>query len=354
MNISQDRLFAIAHQFLLAAGSDDYEASVVAQHMVEANLKGHPSHGVSMLAEYVSMLQRGILHPNTPARLVKDSGAILQFSGDGGYGQRVGREAIDAAIERARELGICLMTLQHSRHLGRIGTFGEQVAAAGLISIHFVNVQDNPPLVAPFGGRSARFGTNPICIAIPGPTAAEPIILDFATSAVAFGKIRVAHLAGTTFSEPVIVTDEGVRTADPDAMFDPDHTAAMLPFGLQKGSGLMLAAELLAGILSGGGTLQPEHERLDAITNNMTTIVIDPANAADSSWFTHELTATLEYMKSSTPSDPDEPVLTPGEIERQRKARQQREGVEFSEGEWQSLIEAGATFGMPASAFTAE
>lgn len=351
MKISAEHLYDIAHKCMLAAGSDEYEAAIVARHMVEANLKGHPSHGAGIFAEYTNMLARGILVPNTPARLTKDAGAILQFAGDGGFGQRIGLEAMDAAITRAKETGICLMTINGSRHLGRIGTYGEQAAAAGMVSIHFVNVQDYQPLVAPFGGKSAVFGTNPICMAMPGTSSSEPIVLDFATSAVAFGKIRVAHLAGKTFDEPVVVDGDGKRTNSPEPMFDPNQHAAMIPFGGHKGGGLALIAELFGGLMSGGGTIQPEHEKLGAITNNMATIVIDPGNLADTSWWSHELTAMLDYMKASPAGDPTKPVLTPGELERSRKTSQLKDGIEFSAGEWESLTNAGVSVGLSKSDF---
>ena len=94
-----------------------------------------------------------------------------------------------AAIERCRETGVVLMTLRNAHHLGRIGAYGEQGIDGGLVSLHFVNVSGHRPLVAPFGGREAVYSTNPICIAVPGTASTEPVILDMATSRVAFNKV---------------------------------------------------------------------------------------------------------------------------------------------------------------------
>lgn len=119
-----------ARHFLTASGSDEYEADIVARHMLEANLRGHDSHGIGMTAMYADYLKKGQLKPNTPPTIEQDRGAVLQFNGNLGYGQRAGYEATKIAIERAKETGVCLYTIKHSCHLGRIGTYGEQAAAA--------------------------------------------------------------------------------------------------------------------------------------------------------------------------------------------------------------------------------
>ena len=111
MRHSPQEIFNTAARWLEATGSTPYEARVVADHLTNANLRGHDSHGVGMIAMYALYQKDGRLKSNTPARLVKDAGSILQFSGDRGYGQRVGFEATNAAIERAKQNGICMYTL---------------------------------------------------------------------------------------------------------------------------------------------------------------------------------------------------------------------------------------------------
>ncbi|ACS85398.1 malate/lactate/ureidoglycolate dehydrogenase [Musicola paradisiaca] len=346
MQIVSERLTQIARALLQKAGCDESEACCVADHLVSANLKGHDSHGVGMLPEYVTFISQGIMHPNTPARQVQDAGAILQFAGDRGFGQRTGRDAMQAAIERVKTTGVCLMTLASTCHLGRIGTYGEMAADAGLISIHFVNVSDIAPLVAPFSGSEARFGTNPICIAFPGSDTQPPFILDFATSLVALGKTRVAWLAGKTFDEPVMLDSAGNPTGDPKVMWEGDKTGALLPIARHKGGGLILAAELLAGILSGGGTIQPENPREGAIVNNMTTILIDPGKLVDMAWLQQEYDAMLAYVRSSKAPNPASPILIAGEPERQMRQQRLAQGVTLSDGEWQKIVAAGISLGM--------
>ena len=162
MLIAHDKLQRIVQSIVEGTGSKAEEAQIVASHLVRANLTGHDSHGVGMIPMYVLIHMMGNLKPNTPARLVSDEGSILRFDGDRGYGQRVAREAMAKGIERAKETGLALVSLANSHHIGRVGTYGEQALAEGLISIHFVNVVDHAPLVAPFRGSDARYGTNPV------------------------------------------------------------------------------------------------------------------------------------------------------------------------------------------------
>ena len=185
-----------ARAIVVAAGSEEAEAELVAAHLVGADLRGHGSHGVARLPGYVDAIEHGRLVPNTPARVLSDSGAILRLAGDRGYGQRVGHKAMELAIGRARRDGLCCLTLGDVHHLGRLGTYGEQAVAAGMVLVAFVNAIGHDPPVAPHRGMEARLSTNPLCIAFPGGDAQQPTVVDFATSAIAMGKVRVAALDG--------------------------------------------------------------------------------------------------------------------------------------------------------------
>ena len=192
---------------IAAGGSGPREARLVAENLVRANLLGHDSHGIGMVPRYVDALLEGGLEANRHPRATLDAGALLALDGCKGYGQAIGLEAMEMAIERARKHGSCIMTLANSHHLGRIGHWAEMAVAAGLVSIHFVNVISHAR-VAPYGGRDARFGTNPCCIGVPLPGEA-PFILDYATSAVAQGKLRVAHNKGEKVPPGRLIDDEG-------------------------------------------------------------------------------------------------------------------------------------------------
>jgi hydroxycarboxylate dehydrogenase B len=345
LHVSAAALRAIAAAIIGAAGSEPAEAELVAEHLVAANLTGHDSHGAGLVPMYVEFVAAGVVVPNTPLRMVEDGGAFLRLAGDRGYGQRVGHEAMRLGIERTRERGVCTLALAGSGHLGRIGAYGEQVTAAGLASIHLVNVVDHDPLVAPFGGSDARFGTNPLCIAIPAGAEWPATVIDMATSAVSFGKLRVALNEGRPAPAGALIDGQGRPTTDPAVMFPP-ATGALLPVGGYKGHGLMLACELLAGALTGGGTMQPANERRNGIVNHMLAFVLDPARFADPAWMRHEVDAMLDYMAASPAAPGTGPVRQPGEPERRTRERRQAKGIPIDATTWQQLLAAGASVGI--------
>lgn len=350
MDVAPARLLEITRRLLRYAGSHDREAEVVSDHLVGANLAGHDSHGVGLLPFYVRSIEQGWLEPNTRAKLLRDDGALLSFGGGYGYGQAVAREAMFAALERCRDTGLVLMTLRDAHHIGRVGTYGEQSIAAGFVSIHFVNVTDHDPLVAPYGGRFARYGTNPICVAMPGGAESPPILLDMATSTYPLGKTRVAMNRGETLPGGIVLDPNGDPSDDPSVMFQ-KPAGALLPLGGElgghKGYGLAFVIELLAGGLSGGGTIQPGTPRRGGIVNNMTTIVIDPARLVEQPWLEHELDALVRYSLE-TPANAHGPVKLPGEPER-TSAEARRDHVPIDPTTWSAILAAGERVGLTRS-----
>src|SRR6476661_726599 len=234
MRVAADRLRQLVATILGRGGSEPAEADLVAGHLVDANLAGHDSHGVSLIPQYVRHLQEGLVVPNTTAKVLKDDGAFLMFDGQRGFGRRVAGEAIAGAIARARESGVAVMTLANAHHIGRVGAYGELASGAGLVSLHFVNVTDHRATVAPFRGTDARFVTNPVCIAVPGTERHAPLLLDMATSQVAMGKIRVAKNEGKPAPEGALIDSKGLPTRDPNVMYS-EPNGALLPFGGHKG-----------------------------------------------------------------------------------------------------------------------
>lgn len=340
-----DRLRRLARAILRAGGSADAEAELVAAHLVDANLAGHDSHGVGMIPAYVRHLKAGLVVPNTAAKLVRDDGAILMFDGGRGYGRCVGGEAIAAGIARCARTGVVVVTLANAHHVGRVGAYGELASAAGLVSLHFVNVTDHRALVAPFGGSDGRFSTNPICIALPGTDRQPPLLLDMATSAIAMGKVRVARNEGKRLAEGLLIDPDGRPTCDPAVMFREPH-GALRPFGGHKGYALAVVTELLAGALSGGPTIQPANPRLGGIVNNMCSILIDPARLAGVDWLRREIDGFVEYVKASPPADAGTPVLVPGDPERRARAERERAGIPVDATTLEEIHEAGEQVGV--------
>jgi uncharacterized oxidoreductase len=339
MNIDHVKLHDIADRILRAGGCAPEEAGIVADHLIAANLSGHDSHGVGMLVAYCQNLESGALRPGQPPEIVQSSGNIEVWDGHGGFGQVLARQAIEWGIEAARRHGVAVHGLRNSHHIGRVGTYGEIAAAAGMVSMHFVNVDSGPPPVAPYGAKQGRFITNPVCIAIPGTDANPPIILDFATSRVAMGKVRVAHNAGKPIVEGAMLDHDGNPTTDPGVMYAQDR-GVVLPFGEHKGSGLALICEILAGAIVGSGTLQSGNPRPRGIINGMLTIVIDPTRLSTREYIAEQIDGVVAWVKSAAPIDPDKPVLIAGEPERIARAARMRDGIEVDDTTWSQICAA--------------
>jgi hydroxycarboxylate dehydrogenase B len=346
MILAADALTRFAQSIIAAAGSEGTEAEEVASHLVEANLKGHDSHGVGMIPTYVKNVREGHLKPNQHVSLVSETGPIAVFDGNMGYGQITAREATDWAIFKAKSIGVGIIALRNTHHVARVGAYGERAAAAGLVSIHFVNVLLAPGRVAPFGGMAGRFGTDPVCITFPAAKGEPPVVLDFATSRVAAGKLRVALNEGKKLPPGYLIDAHGNEANDAAVFFR--ENGAMLPFGEHKGSGLALACELMAGVLTGGGAMQadiPNH----GVKNGMFSIVLDPARFGDTGWMEREMATLIGWVKSSPPRPGVEEVMVAGEPERKSRAKRLEDGIPIDANSWKELIGAAQQVGLPAS-----
>lgn len=322
-------------------GSSATEAALVATNLVEANLTGHDSHGVGMLPRYIENLQAGGLKPNQHLRVVTDQGSLLTLDGQLGYGQVMGHEAMALGIERARQHGVAVLGLANSHHIGRIGAWAEQCLDAGLVSIHFVNVISEP-IVAPFGGSDGRFVTNPMCVGIP-VAGADPVVLDFATSRIAMGKVRVAYNKGVAVDDGILIDEHGRPTRDPGVMFREPH-GALLPFGEHKGYGLAVACEILAGALTGGITLHDKPSS-HSIVNNMLSFVVDPDRLGGAAHLTREARAFADWVKAS-PRAGDDAVMLPGDPERAWRRQRNSQGIPIDGTTWGQLRQTAARVGL--------
>ena len=344
MLVNAERLRRFVTRIFTCAGAEDALAKETTDHLVLANLKGHDSHGVGMVPTYVGNIVRGNLQPNAHMAVRRDTGAVILADGCFGFGQVVGREATDLAISRSRETGLVCLGLRNAHHLGRIGTYGERCGEAGLVSVHFVNVVGHEPLVSPWGSRERRLQTNPFCAVVPRPDDA-PIVLDMATSAIAFGKVRVAYMSGKPVPDGVLRDHAGEPTNDPKAMFEAP-VGSLGPFGTYKGYGLALMCELLGGGLAGEWTMQPGNERIGTVVNNMLMFVLDPDALGGHDAFEREVLAMVDYVKGAAPAPGFDHVRIPGEPEREAAAERSVNGIPIDDNSWQALLEAARQAGM--------
>ncbi|MDQ9130213.1 malate/lactate/ureidoglycolate dehydrogenase [Serratia fonticola] len=309
-------------------------ATSVADNLVESCLKGHDSHGVSMLPRYIAAIREGELDPAAKVKVTADFGAFLSFDGLHGFGQVVGQQAIALGIERARQQGVAVLSLANAHHLGRIGAWAEQAAEAGLVSLHFANVVNNRANVVPWQGQAARLGTNPFCAGIPVQWG-EPIILDFATSMMAGNKVRIAWNEGRQLEPGRIIDNLGNPTVEPRYLME-EPFGALLAFGEHKGSGLALVCSLLGAALTGGSTERSIEPGKQRIVNNMLSILIDPQRLGGADSHQQEIPALLEWVKSSRQ---DSSLKLPGEWEQWHYNKRLAEGISIDDVSWRQLSE---------------
>ena len=335
-------------------GSTPDEVEAVAGNLIEANLTGHDSHGIGMLPRYAKAYLEGGLKPNAALSVLHDGGTMLRLDGNTGFGQVIGRQAMALGIERARAHGNCIVALGNSHHLGRIGAWAEQVAAAGLVSMHFVNVVSRP-IVAPHGGSDGRFGTNPFCAGVPLP-GRPPVILDFATSVIAQGKTRVAHNKGEPVAPGQLIDDQGQPTTNPRYTVIPPF-GALLTFGgehgAHKGYGLALMCELLGGALAAGLTQSAPDSGRMRVLNGMFSVLLDPAALGAPEAFEQQALAFLDWVQASPARPGFGPVQVAGDAERAHRARRSAEGVPVDPTTWQEILAAATSLGVQPQAVQA-
>jgi uncharacterized oxidoreductase len=346
--VQADPLRRFVQAVVTQGGSSAQEAALVAHNLVEANLTGHDSHGVGMLPRYVDNLLAGGLKANQRLRVVADNGSLLTLDGQAGYGQVMGHEAMVLGIERALTHGVAVVGLANSHHIGRIGAWAEQCLQAGLVSIHFVNVISDP-IVAPFGGTDGRFVTNPMCVGIP-MAGTDPIVLDFATSRIAAGKVRVAYNKGEQVLPGALIDAAGQPSTDPAVLYA-DPPGALLPFGEHKGYGLAVVCEILAGALAGGVTLHGNGSP-HAIINNMLSFIVDPDRLGTAARLAAEARAFADWVKASPPA-PGQQVLLPGDPERAWRRQRTAHGIPIDAATWAQLLHAGTRVGLDEAALLA-
>lgn len=343
---SAAQLRANVAKIIAAAGSTAEEAKQVADNLVLANLSGHDSHGVGMVPRYIEAVLEGGLKPNTAVQVKLDGGSLLALDGGRGYGQVVGEQAMKMGLERAQQAGSCVLALANAHHLGRIGHFAEMAVARGMVSIHFVNVQSRP-VVAPWGGGDGRYGTNPFTVGIPLP-GREPFVLDFATSRVAQGKMRVAHNEGRQVDPGYLIDEKGRPTTNPGVVVVPQPGGmfgALMAFGEHKGYGMAIACELLGGALTGSGTWHRPADNLRAVINGMFTVIVDPKKLGTQASFESEALAFVDWLKQSPPAPDSDGVMLAGEPERKARRAREADGIAIDDQTWAEIVGAGAKVG---------
>ena len=351
--IPKPQLESLVAAIFRAAGCDAAEAMRISVHLLGANLAGHDSHGVARVPRYVEWLEAGFVLKGQSAELVTDGGCFALMDGKFGFGQTVAPQAVELGIARAKQHGIAVVGLRNAGHIGRVGDYAETAIAAGLISVHFVNVAGSV-LVAPFGGTARRFSTAPFSVGVPLP--GRPLVLDFATSLVAEGKVLVASNGGKALPADALIEPDGTLSGDPHTLYgefgpvgprNPSNGAgAIRAFGEHKGSGLAFMCEMLAGALTGGGTSGPVEART-RIANGMLSFYVSPDHFGTRAEFEATGRAYVDWVLSAQPATPGQPVLAPGDKEAATRAERLAQGVPLQPETWEGILAVARRLGVP-------
>lgn len=337
-----------------AAGCSRDEANRIARYLVGANLAGHDSHGVVRVPRYIQLKRDGLIFADRTVEILVDTPVMAVVDGKYGFGQTVAPQAVEVGIAKCKAVGLAAVALRHAGHIGRVADWAEMAAAEGLVSIHFVNAAGSA-LVAPFGSVERRFSTAPYCVGVPLP-GRSPLVLDFATSMVAEGKVLVASQGGKPIPANALIGPDG-RTSDDPRMLYGDYKAgerrdirkgfgALGTFGGHKGSGLALMCEILGGALTGNGCSAPDKR----FSNGMFSLYVDPARLDPEALFPEEAIRYIAYVKQAKAAPPNEETLVPGEPEERTRAERLTHGVPLAEETWRFLLEAAQSVGLDQSA----
>lgn len=320
MKLPPERLRGLASALLEARSVPSTNARLQADLLLEAELRGLPSHGLQRLPLILSRLDKGLADGHARGSGTWRKRSFLSIDGERGLGPVVVMQALQSMRPVVSETGVAIAAIRNANHIGMLAYYAEAAARSGLIGIV---MSTSEALVHPFGGTQAMLGTNPIAIGI--PSGDQPFVLDLATSIVSMGKINHHAMRGMPIPPGWAVDAEGRPTTDANAA----KTGAIAPFGGAKGYALGLAVELLVAALAGSELAPDVHGTLDdinAANKGDVFILIDPA-AGDGS--VRPLASYLDHLRGSHPSDPANPVTVPGDGARQRRAATVRSGIEL-------------------------
>jgi hydroxycarboxylate dehydrogenase B len=350
VTVKAGALADLVRDIFAKAGCSAAEAERIGKYLVSANLTGHDSHGVVRVPRYVHWKKAGVVFADRKVEIVTDTPVLAVVDGLHGFGQTVAPQAVAIGIEKCKKNGLSMVALRNAGHIGRVGDWAEMAAADGLVSVHFVNASGSV-LVAPFGGTERRLSTAPFVVGVPRP-GLTPIILDFATSIVAEGKVLVASQGGKKLPDNALIDRDGEMGTDPHLLYG-DYTAtghrdhskgkgAIRAFGEHKGSGLALMCELLGGSLT-GMSATGEGRRFG---NGMLSFYIDPKVVDPEAMFSDDVARYIAYFKSAKPATPGGEVLIPGEPEQRTRAQRSKDGVPLPDDTWASILATARDVGV--------
>jgi uncharacterized oxidoreductase len=334
--LSHEAIYTIAREVLGAAGASDVHASVVGRHLADANMAGHDSHGFLRIPQYVKEIDDGVIDPKSSPAVVRENAAVAHVDGHGTFGQVVAGFALDLGMQKAREHGIALVNMCNLGHTGRVGTYPERAAREGMAAIMCTGFVGGHSAInlAPFGGRERRLGTNPIAMSFPS-SGDSPVLLDFATSIAAEGKLRVYKAKGEMLPDEWVLDKNGVPSRDPNDYYE---GGSLLPIGGvlggHKGYALSFMVALFGAVM--GGIACPGGDVKSQLSGS-TIIVMDVGGMAPIDEVGARVDEVVDYVKSTPLAEGSSGILYPGEMEARSRRQRLKTGVPVADATWDEV-----------------
>lgn len=339
-NVEASALKAYCISLLTGSGVDTDCAEAVAENLVDADLAGVGTHGVSRMAIYMERMEKGLVSKQNHARIIKESPSAVVIDAGNSLGAVGATFAMDTCIRKAKESGCCFATVRNANHFGTAGYYVRRAAENDMIGFTCTNLKGK---IAPFGGAEPFMGTDPI--AVSAPSNDLPLVLDMCPSVVALGKLILAQKLGKEIPEGWALDKEGNPTTDPAK----GREGSLVPLGGPKGSGLAIMAEVLSGVLSGAGYGPHLHDLYafdepQGIGHFMGAI--DIAHFIDTDVFKSTLSSMVREIKGMRRAEGFDEILLPGEQSQRRRMESLKDGIELPDQVFEELQELGKPYGL--------
>ena len=341
VNITSNQLTRLASDILRAAGARKDEAELVADNLVEANLRGHDTHGIVRLPRYVGEIQRGEINTSAQVRVTQDRPATLLVDADWGFGQVAANTTVDLLVEKARNQGMASAGVFHCNDVARLGSYTTRIAESGMVGLMTVNDGGGSPHVAPWGGIQPLLSTNPLSFAVPLDDAA-PICIDMSTSMSAASRISLTMKRGEQVPPGLILNAEGKTSSDPGDLFA-DPPGSLLPLGAplagHKGFALSLIVDILSGALAGAGCSGADSRE----TQGLFLLVIHIEAFTPRDLFQDRVGQLIERIKANPRAQGVDEIRIPGEQAARERTKRLESGIEVQDSVWGEIIAAAET-----------
>jgi hydroxycarboxylate dehydrogenase B len=336
-HLAADTLEDLATRIFAALGAPDADARWIATLLVRSNLRGHDSHGVIRIPQYVAAARKHEANPRPTMQVLQDTPTTAIVDGDLAFGQVAARRAAEVACEKAARHGLAAVGVRRCYHIGRLADYVEMAAQRGFIGLMWTNAA-RAASVVPHGGLGRRLSTNPLAAAAPGPNGEIALSVDMATSIVAEGKVRVKRNRKEPLPLGWAIDPAGQPVTDSDRFYDTPR-AGLLPMAAHKGTALSLVVEVLGGILSGAGAIGPTPA---PGVNGSLIVLVEIARFLPLAEFTSQVRDLTGFVKSAEPAPGVAEVMIPGEPEARSERERRAGGIPVEDETWRQIEEIAA------------